>query len=180
MVSFIKVKLNTYIEHTSLKPTLTDKDIDLLVEEAITYGFHGICVPGFWVKKAHRELNGSPVRLVTIAGFPLGYSMTEVKLREIELAIQNGADEIDMVLNVSAFKSGMNWPKIELAKCAAVCHESERLLKVILETAYLSNDEVIEACKLCEGAGIDFVKTSKFFVLHQGANINIGNKNVRN
>ena len=157
------MNINSYIEHTSLKPTLTDRDIDQLVEEAVNHSFHGICVPGFWVKKAHRELSGTSVKLVTIAGFPLGYSLTEVKLREMELAVENGADEIDMVLNLSAFKSGMNWPKIELAKCSAFCHQNERLLKVILETAYLSDQEIVEACKICEEAGVDYVKTSTGF-----------------
>lgn len=157
------MEVNKYIEHTALKPTLTHKDVEQLVDEAVRYQFIGICVPGFWVKKAKREIGSNDVRLVTVAGFPLGYSMTEAKIREMELAIDNGADEIDMVMNVSAFKSGMNWPKIEIAKCSALCHEHEKVLKVILETAYLTDMEIVEACKMCEEAGVDFVKTSTGF-----------------
>jgi deoxyribose-phosphate aldolase len=85
------LKLNRFIEHTALKPTLTDKDIDKLVEEAIEYEFLGVCVPTFWVKKARREVRKQGIQLVTVIGFPLGYQMTENKLNEIKLAIDNGA-----------------------------------------------------------------------------------------
>lgn len=155
--------INRYIEHTNLKPTLTDKDVDLLVKEGIENDFVGVCLPPFWVKRASRELMESNVQLVTVIGFPLGYQMTESKLVEIEKAIDNGANELDIVMNVSAFKSGMPWTKIELAKCANLIHQSSCLMKVILETAYLSDDEIIAATKLASEAGTDFVKTSTGF-----------------
>lgn len=155
--------INKYIEHTSLKPTVTAGDIDLLVNEAIEYDFLGICVPGFWVKKAARELQNHEIKLVTIAGFPLGYCLTEVKIEEIKRAIDHGSDEVDIVMNISAFRSEMNWPKIEIAKCASICHENGILLKVILETAYLTSDEIVKASKLCEEAGADYIKTSTGF-----------------
>ena len=155
--------INRYIEHTNLKPTLTDKDVDQLVADAIKHQFVGVCVPPFWVKRASRELAEHDIQLVTVIGFPLGYQMTDSKLVEIEKAINDGADELDIVMNVSAFKSGMSWVKIELAKCANLIHQSGCMMKVILETTYLSDEEIIVATKLCSEAGTDFVKTSTGF-----------------
>lgn len=153
-----------YIEHTQLSPTLTIGDIDRLVEEAKQYNFFGVCVPPFWVKRARREIGKDPVTLVTVAGFPLGYTMTESKIDEINRGIDNGADEIDVVWNITSFKTGIPWTKIEVAKCAKACHDKQKLLTIIIETAYLSNEEIEEACKLCADAGADFVKTSTGFV----------------
>jgi deoxyribose-phosphate aldolase len=152
-----------YIEHTNLSPTLTIGDIDRLVDEAKQHSFFGICVPPFWVKRAQREIGTSPIALVTVAGFPLGYNMTETKLDEIKRAIENGADEIDVVWNVTSFKTGIPWTKIEIAKCSKLAHDQQKLLKVIIETAYLSDTEIETACKLCADAGADFVKTSTGF-----------------
>jgi len=157
------LNLNRFIEHTALKPTLTDKDIDQLVEEAIEHEFLGVCVPTFWVRKANREVKNHGIQLITVVGFPLGYQMTENKLDEIKLAIKNGANELDIVMNVSAFKSGMPWVKTELAKCAQLIHENDCLMKVIIETAYLSDEEIVSASVMCQDAGTDFVKTSTGF-----------------
>lgn len=155
--------LNRYIEHTNLSPTLTIQDIDKLVAEAKQHHFLGVCVPPFWVKRAKREIGDSKILLITVAGFPLGYSMTETKLEEIKSAIDNGADEVDVVWNISSFKSGNPWTKIEIAKCSKLVHGYQKALKVIIETAYLSDDEIVEACKICVDAGADFVKTSTGF-----------------
>jgi deoxyribose-phosphate aldolase len=155
--------LSRYIEHTNLSPVLTIKDIDKLVEEAKQFGFLGICVPPFWVKRAQREIGNAKIILVTVAGFPLGYNMTETKLDEIKRAIDNGADEIDVVWNISSFKTGIPWTKIEIAKCSKLAHENSKLLKLIIETAYLSGPEIEQACKTCADAGVDFVKTSTGF-----------------
>lgn len=155
--------LARYIEHTNLSPTLTIQQIDQLVEEAKQYNFLGICVPPFWVKRAQREIGKEKILLVTVAGFPLGYSMTETKLDEIKRAIDNGADEIDVVWNLTSFKTGIPWTKIEIAKCSKLAHDYQKVLKVIIETAYLNADEIVEACKLCVDAGADFVKTSTGF-----------------
>lgn len=157
------VNIARYIEHTNLSPTLTIKSIDKLVEEARQHNFLGICVPPFWVKRAQREIGKDKILLVTVAGFPLGYNMTETKLDEIKTAIDNGADEIDVVWNISSFKTGIPWTKIEIAKCSKLVHDHQKILKVIIETAYLSDAEIIEACKLCTDAGADFVKTSTGF-----------------
>lgn len=153
----------SHIEHTNLSPTLTISHIDALVDEAKQYKFFGVCVPPFWVKRAQREIGNEKIALVTVAGFPLGYTMTETKLDDIKRAIDNGADEIDVVWNISSFKTGIPWTKIELAKCSKLAHDHQKILKVIIETAYLSNAEIIEACKLCADAGADFVKTSTGF-----------------
>lgn len=157
------MNLAQYIEHTNLSPTLVIRDIDQLVDEARQYNFFGVCVPPFWVKRAQREIGKDPIALVTVAGFPLGYNMTETKLDEIKRAIDNGADEVDVVWNVSSFKTGIPWTKIEIAKCSKITHDHQKLLKVIIETAYLSDEEITEACKLCADAGVDFVKTSTGF-----------------
>ncbi|MBX2915146.1 MAG: deoxyribose-phosphate aldolase [Cyclobacteriaceae bacterium] len=157
------MNLAHYIEHTNLSPALTISAIDQLVDEARAFGFVGICVPPFWVKRAQREIGTDKILLVTVAGFPLGYSMTETKLDEIKRAIDNGADEVDVVWNISSFKTGLPWTKIEIAKCAKLTHDNQKLLKVIIETAYLSDAEIEEASKLCADAGADFVKTSTGF-----------------
>jgi deoxyribose-phosphate aldolase len=155
--------LSQRIEHTNLSPTLVIGDIDKLVEEAKSHNFFGVCVPPFWVKRAKREIGASSVKLITVAAFPLGYNMTETKLDEIARAIDNGADEIDVVWNVTSFKTQLPWTKIELAKCGKITHDQQKIIKVIIETAYLTEEEIIRACKMCVDAGIDFVKTSTGF-----------------
>ncbi|MEO7989596.1 MAG: deoxyribose-phosphate aldolase [Chryseolinea sp.] len=157
------MNIAAYIEHTNLSPTLTIREIDKLVEEAKQFGFLGICVPPFWVKRAQREIGKEKIILVTVAGFPLGYNMTETKLDEMKRAIDNGADEIDVVWNISSFKTGIPWTKIEIAKCNKLAHDHQKIVKVIIETAYLSETELEQACKLCADAGADFVKTSTGF-----------------
>jgi deoxyribose-phosphate aldolase len=164
------VSIASYIEHTNLSPVLTISDIDRLVVEANQYKFFGICVPPFWVKRAKREISNEAISLITVAGFPLGHSMTETKLDEIKRAIDNGADEIDMVWNISSFKTGIPWTKIEIAKCSKLVHDHQKLLKVIIETSYLSDPEIEHACKICADAGADFVKTSTGFA-PGGANV---------
>ena len=125
-------KLNRAIEHTNLKPTLTHYDVEKIIEEAKEHQFVGICLPPFWVKKAKRDLGESDIQLVTVIGFPLGYHMTETKLEEMGLAIKNGADELDMVMNVSALKAQMSWVKIEIARCAQLAHEQKIWLSLAL------------------------------------------------
>lgn len=159
----MSMAINRYIEHTALKPTLLAKDVDQLIEEAKEHSFLGVCLPPFWVKKAARELDKTDIQLVTVVGFPLGYNQTEVKEFEIKRAIEQGANELDIVMNISAFKEGMPWVKVELAKCAHLIHEAGCLMKVIIETAYLTDEEIVRATRLCCEAGTDFVKTSTGF-----------------
>ena len=157
------MNLSRFIEHTNLSPTITIKDIDQLVAEAKQYNFLGVCVPPFWVKRAKREIGSDTILLVTVAGFPLGYNMTETKLDEMKRAIDNGADELDVVWNVSSFKTGIPWTKIEIAKCSKLAHDHQKIVKVIIETAYLSQEEIVTATKICCDAGVDYVKTSTGF-----------------
>lgn len=152
--------IRSCIESTNLSPTITVSDIDKLVADAIEFDLFGICVPPFWVKRAKREIGKAKTVLVTVAGFPFGYQMTETKVDEIVRAIDNGADEVDVVWNISSFKTGLPWTKIELAKCSKVLHDKRKLLKIIIETGYLSDAEIVSACKMCSDAGADFVKTS--------------------
>lgn len=156
--------LASYIEHTSLKPVVTQEEIEQLTQEAIDHDFFGVCVPPYWVKKVRRDLGASDVQLVTVAGFPLGYNRSETKRTEIEKAITEGVNEVDLVFNLTAFKSGSaQWAKIEVAQFAKLVHEAEVMLKVIIETAYLEKEEMREAALICADAGADFVKTSTGF-----------------
>ena len=152
--------LAQHIELACLSPTLTIRDIDRLVEEASLRHFFGVCVPPFWVKRAKREIGSSHIALVTVVGYPLGFNMTETKLDEIKRGIENGADEVDVVMNITSFKTGIPWTKVELAKCARLAHDHQKLITITLETAYLSDEEVSKACKMCSDAGADFVKSS--------------------
>lgn len=164
------MEVNRFIEHTNLKPTITGSQVDKLVKEAAEYNFLGICVPPFWVKRASREIAGRDTLLVTVIGFPLGYQMTESKMKEMEMAIEGGADELDVVMNVSAYKEGMPWTKIELSKCSKMAHEAGKAMKVIIETALLTEQEIITACKMASDAGSDFLKTSTGFA-SEGAKV---------
>ncbi|MCU0451120.1 MAG: deoxyribose-phosphate aldolase [Bernardetiaceae bacterium] len=166
------MSVSQYIEHTNLSPLLVADQVEQLATEAAQHRLAGVCVPPYWVKKARRDLDQAlaqvagpaPTRLVTVIGFPLGYQRSEVKLREAEIALADGADDLDVVMNLSAFKTGvMAWVKGELAQLAKLCHQQERWLKVILETAYLSEAEIERACQLACDAGADFVKTSTGF-----------------
>lgn len=152
--------LNRFLESTLLKPTMTDQEVDKLIREAIEEQMVGVCLPGFWLKKAKRELGDEDIRLVTVIGFPFGFEDTATKVAETREAIRQGADELDLVWSMTSYLSGMNWPKIEIAQIAKLCHEEERVLKVIIETAYLSPEQIREACLICQDAGADFVKTS--------------------
>lgn len=149
-----------FIESTNLDALITGREVDSLVAEAKAFNFLGICVPPFWVKRAAREIGGSELRLVTVVGFPYGFQMTETKMEEARLAMRDGAVELDMVMNLSAFRDGMPWTKIELAKMAVFAHEQAVILKVIIEAGIWDETEMIRAAKLCADAGVDFVKTS--------------------
>lgn len=153
-------KLNRFLESTLLKPTMTGSDVDSLVRVAIEEQFVGVCVPPFWLKKVRRDLGEENVQLVTVIGFPFGYSDSATKVFETREAIRQGADELDLVWSQTAYHSGMNWPKVEIAQIAKICHEEERILKVIIETANLDEKQLVDACLICQDAGADYVKTS--------------------
>jgi len=161
---------NRYLETTLLQATMTSDQLDLLIKDAIEEQFVGVCVPPFWLKKVKRELKEEDIQLVTVIGFPLGYTDTASKVFETKEAIKQGADELDLVWSQTSYHSGMNWPKIEIAQIAKLCHEEERILKVIIETANLSESQIKEACLICQDAGADYVKTSTGFA-SRGASV---------
>ena len=154
----------SYIDHTLLKPEATAAEVDKLCDEAKKHHFASVCVNGTWVKRCSEILSGSGVAVCSVIGFPLGAMASEVKVYEARRAIEDGACEIDMVMNVGAIKSGdKEFVRRDIAGVARTCHQLGAKLKVILETALLSDAEKIAACELAKDAGADFVKTSTGF-----------------
>ena len=152
------------IDHTLLRPTATAAEIRQICSEARQYGFATVCVNSYWVPLAAAELTGFPVKVCTVVGFPLGASATLAKVAETEIAIQQGASEIDMVINIGELKAGNDDAvRLDIAAVAADAHRGRAILKVILETALLNDDQKILACTLAQSPGADFVKTSTGF-----------------
>ena len=157
------MQLNKYIEHTLLKQDATKAEVIKLLDEAKEYGFLGVCVNPVNVKMASEYLKDSEVKIVTVIGFPLGQSTTESKVLETIDAVKNGADEIDMVLNTGKLKDGdFDFIVEEISKIKTACQG--KVLKVILETDLLSQEDIKTASELCVKGGADFVKTSTGFV----------------
>ncbi|MBR1617946.1 deoxyribose-phosphate aldolase [bacterium] len=155
--------INEYIEHTLLKPDATSEQIEKLVKEALEYNFFGVCVNPFYVKKVSELLSTSKTKIVTVVNFPLASNTIETTLFQTEMALKDGADEIDTVLNIPAFKNNDTKKVLEdIKRTKEVCHNHN--LKVILETDLLTKDEIILACKICADGGANFVKTSTGFV----------------
>lgn len=156
--------LEKYIDHTLLRPDASAAEIDKICDEALRHRFASVCVNGTWVKRCAEILCGSGVAVCSVIGFPLGAMAPEVKLYEARRAIEDGACEIDMVMNVGALKSGdAEFVRRDIAGVADVCHRLGAKLKVILETALLTDTEKIRGCELAKLAGADFVKTSTGF-----------------
>jgi deoxyribose-phosphate aldolase len=152
------------IDHTLLRPEATRADILQLCREALEHHFASVCVNAYWVPLAASQLAGSDVKVCTVVGFPLGATSTEAKVGETEAALRAGAQEIDMVLNIGALRGDDDRAvEEEIALVAAASHRGGAIVKVILETALLSDDQKIVACKLAQLAGADFVKTSTGF-----------------
>jgi len=159
------------LDHTLLRPDCTEAQIIQLCQEARTHGFASACVPPCYVPVAARELSDSGVAVCTVIGFPLGYNSPRVKFREAEIALAEGATELDLVLNVSALKSGdLGGVKAEVEDLADLCDVHDALLKVIIETALLTEEEMETAARLCAEAGANFVKTSTGFA-SRGASV---------
>lgn len=151
-----------FIDHTLLKPIATRADIAALCAEARQYGFCSVCVNPFWVTFAKEQLKGSDVKVCTVIGFPLGANSTAVKTFETAHAIQDGADEIDMVINIGALKNKEYDVVLnDIASVRQAC--TGHVLKVIIETSQLTDEEKVKACELSAQAKADFVKTSTGF-----------------
>lgn len=154
------MKLNKYIDHTLLKPEATEEQILKLCDEALEYDFYSVCVNSCYVPLAVDKLSGSDVKVAAVAGFPLGAMSTASKVFEAREAVEAGASEIDMVINVGALKEGRyEYVLHEITALVDVCP----CLKVIIETCLLTDKEIVKACELAVEAGADFVKTSTGF-----------------
>lgn len=155
------MNIATYIDHTVLKPTTLIADVEKLCNEAKMYGFAAVCVPPLYVKKAKELLAGTQVKLATVIGFPFGYSAIEAKVSEIVLAILDGADELDMVINISAVKN-KDWQFLanEINSVMPFIRGKNKVIKVIIESGILTDEEIITCCDIYGAAGVDFMKTS--------------------
>jgi deoxyribose-phosphate aldolase len=157
-------EIASLIDHTILKPDATADDVRRICAEAREYGFASVCVNPYWVRLVAAELAGSKVKVCSVVGFPLGAGTTTIKSAEAEQAIQDGAREIDMVLNVGELRAGNDEAvRREIQAVAETCHRGGAILKVILETALLNDEQKQRACSLAKAAGADFVKSSTGF-----------------
>ncbi len=155
------MNIASYIDHTFLQPTTSLADIEKICAEAMQYHFAAVCVPPPFVKEAKRLTAGSTIKTATVIGFPFGYSAIEAKLAEIVLAIADGADELDMVINIAALKNN-DWQYLasEINTVVRVIHYKNRLIKVIIESGILTDEEIVKCCELYGKSGVDFLKTS--------------------
>ena len=154
--------LNKYIDHTILKATASSSDVQKLCEEAIEHKFYSVCVNGCYVADAKHLLQGTDVKVAAVVGFPLGAMTTAAKVFEAKEAVENGASEIDMVINVAKLKDGeFDYVENEIRLIKEAI--GDNVLKVIIETCYLTDEEKVKACELSLVAKADFVKTSTGF-----------------
>ena len=156
------MELNKYIDHTILKATASSADVQKLCEEAIEHEFYSVCVNGCYVADAKQLLQGTDVKVAAVVGFPLGAMTTAAKVFEAKEAVENGASEIDMVINVAKLKDGeFEYVENEIRQIKEAI--GDNVLKVIIETCYLTDEEKVKACELSLVAKADFVKTSTGF-----------------
>ena len=156
------MSINRFIDHTNLKPTATQEDIKLLCHEAIEYDFYSVCIAPYYLDIAQKELKGTNVKLCTVIGFPFGYDHVATKMEAISKAINGGADELDVVVNISAVKN-QDWSTVEneIDSITTMTKlKGNKVLKLILETAYLNHEELERLCNLCIKSNVDFAKTS--------------------
>lgn len=150
-----------YIDHTLLKPTTDTAAVGKICDEAAEYGFAAVCIPPPFVAFSRGRLGGSGVKVATVVGFPFGYSVARAKLAEVERALSDGADELDMVINLAALKSGSwNYLESEIKLLHAPVRAAGKSIKVIIESGVLSDEEIVRCCEIYAAAGVDFLKTS--------------------
>jgi deoxyribose-phosphate aldolase len=153
--------LSSYIDHTLLKPDCTLSDVDQLCQEAKQYGFASVCIPPYFVAHAANALQDQPVRVSTVIGFPMGYASTPSKVEEIKRAIDEGAEEIDAVVNLCAVKSGQwNYVKNDIDSMTTAAHLKGKKIKIILETSLLQEEEIRQLVEACLKSEVDYLKTS--------------------
>ena len=159
--------LASLMDHTLLRPEATQSQVEHLCDEALAVGFRAVCINPSWVTVAAKKLRGSAVLVATVAGFPFGATSTTAKRAEAEASILAGAQEVDMVMNFGAMRSGdVERVRADIGALAELCRRTGAVLKVILENAYLSDAQKVEACKIAKDQGADFVKTSTGFGPH--------------
>lgn len=160
----MSLNLSSYIEHTLLKQTTTISEVDKLCLEASLENFVAVCIPPKFVANAKKMLDSSNVKVTTVIGFPLGYGETDMKLQEIDEALEKGADELDMVIDLSALKSG-DFKRLEreIEMCLKPVYAAGKVLKVIVESGILTPNELLECCALYSNYDIDYMKTSTGF-----------------
>jgi deoxyribose-phosphate aldolase len=160
-----------YIDHTLLKPATTIHELKKVCEEALQYNFFAVCVPPPLVKNARSVLAESAVKTATVIGFPFGYSVARAKLDEAQQAIQDGADELDVVINLIALRSkAWQYLELEMEQIVEAAHAQNRLVKVIIESGILTDEEIIKCCEIYAKVGVDFLKTSTGYA-EKGATI---------
>lgn len=165
------MKLNRYIDHTVLKPTTTLEDIKNLCMEAVEYDFAAVCIPPPFVKLAKTFVGNTTTKVATVVGFPFGYSAIEAKVAESVLSIIDEADELDMVANILAIRNGdWNYVEKEIATVMPLIRNKKRVIKVIIESGILLEEEIIRCCQLYAKHGVDFVKTSTGYA-EKGASV---------
>ncbi len=153
-----------YIEHTLLASNTDIQAIKTLCHQAMNNQFYGVCIPPYFVNYAAQILENSPVKIITVVGFPMGYSATPAKVEEVKKAIHEGADEVDVVVNICAIKD-KNWAYVrnDIQSVTAAAHLQGRVIKIILETALLNEVELQQICDICNQNGVNFVKTATGF-----------------
>jgi len=153
--------LTGVIDHTILLPDCTSEDVEALCDEAHKYKFKAVCIPPYFVREVARKLQDSPVKVATVIGFPMGYSCTPAKVEEVKRAIEEGADEVDVVINICAVKNS-NWSyvKNDIESMTMATHSKGKIIKIILEANLLNEEELHQLCEICNQAGVNFVKTS--------------------
>lgn len=155
------MKLNRYIDHTVLKPTTTLEDVKRLCMEAVEYDFAAVCIPPPFVKLAKTFVGNTTTKVATVIGFPFGYSAIEAKVAESVLSIIDEADELDMVANILAIRNGdWSYAEKEIATVMPLIRNKQKVIKVIIESGILLEEEIIKCCELYARYGVDFVKTS--------------------
>ena len=165
------MSLASFIDHTILKNSTTIADIDKICQEAIENGFAAVCVPPYFVSDARKLIQSSPVRLATVIGFPFGYHHYQTKVEEARIAIEEGADELDMVMNLAAFKSNdLAYVETEAEKIVTLTTEQGKSLKIIIESGILTNEEIIKCCDIYKHYPVQFLKTSTGYA-EKGASV---------
>lgn len=163
------------IDHTVLKADCTPEDIVQLCHEALEHGFVAVCIPPYYIKQAVNILEDSMVAVATVIGFPMGYSNTPSKVEEIKRAIDEGIDELDVVINIAAVKDGnWNFVKNDIDSTTRAAHLKGKVVKIILETALLTDEEIEKLCEICSEVGVNYVKNSTGF--NDGATVEIISK----